>query len=52
MPDAEIDSSGGASGSILQLKVPVIDVGPLADDCGFRREAGRHSDQRPATVPI
>ncbi|MES0220035.1 transposase [Mesorhizobium sp. C280B] len=20
--------------------------------CGFRREAGRHSDQRPATIPI
>ncbi|MET2833003.1 HAD hydrolase-like protein [Mesorhizobium shangrilense] len=24
----------------------------VAVPCGFRREAGRHSDQRPATIPI
>ncbi|MER9712827.1 hypothetical protein NKJ13_21550 [Mesorhizobium sp. M0174] len=24
----------------------------LRTSCGFRREAGRHSDQRPATIPI
>ncbi|MHB2268110.1 hypothetical protein [Pseudaminobacter salicylatoxidans] len=24
----------------------------LVIDCGFRAEAGRHSDQLPATVPI
>ena len=29
MPDAEIDSSGGANGSILQLKVRLLDVSPM-----------------------
>ena len=32
----------------LYLSVP----DPSPKDCGFRREAGRHSDQYPATVPI
>jgi hypothetical protein len=29
MPDAEIDSSGGANGSILQLKIRLLDVSPM-----------------------
>lgn len=29
MPDAEIDSSGGARGSILQLKARLLDISPM-----------------------
>ncbi|MER9548427.1 hypothetical protein [Mesorhizobium sp. M0322] len=45
---AHDDGTGNVQVGVAKSRMSVL-VTSLGEECGFRREAGRHSDQRPAS---